>query len=74
MLAFALLDLPGGSEVITSPLTFSTDIGSLYHLGLTPVFVDVEADTFNADVYPDRRDDHRQAPGPILAQPGRQRS
>jgi CDP-4-dehydro-6-deoxyglucose reductase, E1 len=50
MLAFALLDLPRGSEVITSPLTFSTDIGSLYHLGLTPVFVDVEADTFNADV------------------------
>jgi CDP-4-dehydro-6-deoxyglucose reductase, E1 len=50
MLAFALLDLPRGSEVITSPLTFSTDIGSLYHLGLTPVFVDVEPDTFNADV------------------------
>jgi CDP-6-deoxy-D-xylo-4-hexulose-3-dehydrase len=49
MLAFALLDLPRGSEVITSPLTFSTDIGVLYHLGLTPVFVDVEADTFNAD-------------------------
>jgi len=49
MLAFALLDLPKGSEVITSPLTFSTDIGSLYYLGLTPVFVDVEPDTFNAD-------------------------
>src|SRR5580704_8741522 len=50
LLAFALLDLPRGAEVITSPLTFSTDIGALYHLGLTPVFVDVEADTFNADV------------------------
>jgi CDP-4-dehydro-6-deoxyglucose reductase, E1 len=50
LLAFALLDLPKGSEVITAPLTFSTDIGALYHLGLTPVFVDVEADTFNADV------------------------
>ena len=50
LLAFALLDLPRGSEVITAPLTFSTDIGVLYHLGLTPVFVDVEADTFNADV------------------------
>jgi len=49
MLALALLDLPKGSEVITSPLTFSTDIGSLYHLGLTPVFVDVEPDTFNVD-------------------------
>jgi CDP-4-dehydro-6-deoxyglucose reductase, E1 len=50
LLAFALLDLPRQSEVITSPLTFSTDIGALYHLGLRPVFVDVEPDTFNADV------------------------
>ena len=40
LLAFALLDLPGGSEVITSPLTSSTDIGALYHLGLKPVLVD----------------------------------
>jgi CDP-4-dehydro-6-deoxyglucose reductase, E1 len=50
LLAFAILDLPRQSEVITSPLTFSTDIGALYHLGLRPVFVDVEPDTFNADV------------------------
>lgn len=50
LLAFALLDLPRGSEVITSPLTFSTDVSALVHLGLVPVFVDVEADTFNADV------------------------
>jgi CDP-6-deoxy-D-xylo-4-hexulose-3-dehydrase len=49
LLAFALLELPRGSEVITSPLTFSTDISALYHLGLVPVFVDVEPDTFNAD-------------------------
>lgn len=50
LLAFALLGLPAGSEVVTSPLTFSTDVSSLVHLGLVPVFVDVEADTFNADV------------------------
>jgi CDP-6-deoxy-D-xylo-4-hexulose-3-dehydrase len=49
-LAFALLDLPAGSEVITSPLTFSTDISAIVKSGLVPVFVDVEADTFNADV------------------------
>lgn len=50
LLAFALLNFEKGSEVITSPLTFSTDVSSLVHLGLVPVFVDVEADTFNADV------------------------
>ncbi len=49
-LAFALLDLPTGSEVITSALTFSTDVSAIVKAGLIPVFVDVEPDTFNADV------------------------
>ena len=49
-LAIELLDLPAGSEVITSPLTFSTDISCLVRAGLVPVFVDVEPDTFNVDV------------------------
>jgi CDP-6-deoxy-D-xylo-4-hexulose-3-dehydrase len=49
-LAVELLDLPRGSEVITSPLTFSTDLAPLIRADLTPVFVDVEADTFNVDV------------------------
>ena len=49
-LAVELLDLPAGSEVITSPLTFSTDIAPLVRAGLVPVLVDVEADTYNADV------------------------
>lgn len=49
-LAFALLDLPPGSEVITSALTFSTDVSAIVKAGLIPVFVDVELDTFNADV------------------------
>jgi CDP-6-deoxy-D-xylo-4-hexulose-3-dehydrase len=48
-LAVELLDLPPGSEVITSPLTFSTDISALVRAGLVPVFVDVEPDTFNVD-------------------------
>ncbi len=48
-LAVELLDLPRGSEVITSPLTFSTDISALVRAGLIPVFVDVEPDTFNID-------------------------
>jgi CDP-6-deoxy-D-xylo-4-hexulose-3-dehydrase len=49
-LAVELLDLPAGSEVITSTCTFSTDISSIVRAGLVPVFVDIEPDTFNADV------------------------
>ncbi|GAA1572834.1 lipopolysaccharide biosynthesis protein RfbH [Actinomadura kijaniata] len=49
-LAVELLGLPAGSEVITSPLTFSTDLSALVRAGLVPVFVDVEPDTFNIDV------------------------
>ena len=49
-LAVELLDLPAGSEVITSTLTFSTDISSIVRAGLVPVLVDVEPDTFNTDV------------------------
>jgi CDP-6-deoxy-D-xylo-4-hexulose-3-dehydrase len=48
-LAVELLDLPKGAEVITSPLTFSTDLSSLVRAGLVPVFVDVEPDTFQID-------------------------
>lgn len=49
LLAISMLDLPDGSEVITSPLTFSTDVGAIIKSRLVPVFVDVEADTFNVD-------------------------
>jgi CDP-4-dehydro-6-deoxyglucose reductase, E1 len=49
-LAVELLRLAPGSEVITSPLTFSTDISPLVRAQLVPVFVDVEPDTFNVDV------------------------
>jgi CDP-6-deoxy-D-xylo-4-hexulose-3-dehydrase len=49
-LALELLDLPKGSEVITSPLTFSTDVSPIVRGGWIPVFVDVEPDTYNIDV------------------------
>ena len=49
-LALELLDLPKGSEVITSPLTFSTDVSPIVRGGWIPAFVDVEPDTYNADV------------------------
>jgi CDP-6-deoxy-D-xylo-4-hexulose-3-dehydrase len=49
-LAVELLDLAPGDEVITSPLTFSTDIAPLVKARAVPAFVDVEPDTFNIDV------------------------
>ena len=49
-IAVELLNLPRGSEIITSPLTFSTDIAPIVRAGLVPVFVDVEPNTVNIDV------------------------
>ncbi|GAA3146843.1 lipopolysaccharide biosynthesis protein RfbH [Planomonospora alba] len=49
-LALELLDLPKGAEVITSPLTFSTDVAPIVRGGWVPVFADVEPDTYNVDV------------------------
>jgi len=49
-LAVELLGLEPGDEVITSAVTFSTDVAPLVRAGLVPVFVDVESDTYNVDV------------------------
>jgi CDP-4-dehydro-6-deoxyglucose reductase, E1 len=49
-LAVDLLDCAPGDEVITSPLTFSSDIAPLVRNGIMPAFVDVEPDTFQIDV------------------------
>lgn len=46
LLAFTILDLPPGSEVITPVLTFSTTVAPLIQRGLVPVFVDVEYGTY----------------------------
>ena len=49
-LAVELLALTPGDEIITSAVTFSTDVAPMVRAGLVPVFVDVEADTYNIDV------------------------
>jgi CDP-4-dehydro-6-deoxyglucose reductase, E1 len=49
-LAVELLRPSPGDEVITSAVTFSTDIAPLVKAGITPAFVDVEPDTYNVDV------------------------
>lgn len=49
-LAVEVLDLAAGDEVITSPVTFSTDIAPLLRKGLVPAYVDVTPDTFQIDL------------------------
>ena len=49
LLAFEVLDLPKGSEVITPILTFSTTVAPIIQKNLTPSFVDVEMESYVAD-------------------------
>jgi CDP-6-deoxy-D-xylo-4-hexulose-3-dehydrase len=49
-LAIEVLNLEPGDEIITSPVTFSTDIAPMVRKGIVPAYVDVTPDTYQIDV------------------------
>jgi len=49
LLSLMALDIKAGDEVLLPPFTFFATAGSVSRLGATPVFVDIDRETYNMD-------------------------
>ena len=48
-IALLAMQLPRGSEVIVSPITFFASVSAILNARLVPIFADIDAETYNID-------------------------